>query len=131
MGYAQQQEQLAIGNQLNGRLETGDIAHFDKDGYFYITGRNKRFLKIHGNRVNLDEIEHYLKAKNFNCVCGGKDDALYIATTNSDNSQKIKKIVTEKYGFYHSVVNVIDIDKILVNSSGKVLYQKIFEGALK
>jgi acyl-CoA synthetase (AMP-forming)/AMP-acid ligase II len=131
MGYAQQQEQLALGDQLNGRLETGDIAHFDRDGYFYITGRNKRFLKIYGNRVNLDEIEHYLKAKNFNCVCGGKDDALYIANTNPDDSEKIKKTVTEKYGFYHSVVNVIETNKILISSSGKVLYEKIFEEVLK
>lgn len=61
LGYAVRGEDLAKGDERHGRLETGDMAKFDKDGYFYIVGRKKRFLKIFGNRVNLDETERLIK----------------------------------------------------------------------
>ena len=35
----------------------------DKDGFYFITGRMKRFIKILGNRVNLDELESFFKNK--------------------------------------------------------------------
>ena len=46
-------------------LFNGDLAKIDSDGFYYIVGRKKRFLKIYGNRVNLDEVEKLL---NFNDV---------------------------------------------------------------
>ena len=41
-------------------LHTGDIGKYDKDGYLYITGRNNRYIKMFGKRINLDEVEHQL-----------------------------------------------------------------------
>lgn len=61
LGYAECGEDLAKGDERHGILETGDMAQFDEDGYYYIVGRKKRFLKIYGNRVNLDEIDRMVK----------------------------------------------------------------------
>ena len=33
------------------------MAKRDADGYYFIVGRKKRFLKLFGNRINLDEID--------------------------------------------------------------------------
>lgn len=126
MGYANSKEDLASGDELGGTLKTGDIGYYDDDRYFYITGRKKRFLKIHGNRINLDDIERFLNAKGHPCVCGGVDDFLRIATLQTMDPDGIKNIVGKNFGIHHSVVDIFKIEEIPKNTSGKILYGKIF-----
>jgi acyl-CoA synthetase (AMP-forming)/AMP-acid ligase II len=57
MGYAESRADLVLGDVQNGRLLTGDIGRLDSAGRLFLVGRSKRFGKIHGLRVNLDEIE--------------------------------------------------------------------------
>ncbi|MBV9669719.1 MAG: AMP-binding protein, partial [Acidobacteriales bacterium] len=85
MGYAESIADLARGDELHGKLRTGDLARQDRDGYYLITGRMRRFLKIFGKRFNLDDIEKALTA-NFGCpvACHGEDDLLKAAITSSD-----------------------------------------------
>ena len=56
MGYARRAEELALGDEWHGELHTGDMARRDGDGFYYIVGRKKRFIKLYGNRVGLDEV---------------------------------------------------------------------------
>lgn len=63
LGYAECGQDLIKGDERFGELCTGDMAQFDEDGYYYIVGRKKRFLKIYGNRVNLDEVDRMIKTK--------------------------------------------------------------------
>jgi acyl-CoA synthetase (AMP-forming)/AMP-acid ligase II len=57
MGYADSRESLALGDELHGVLRTGDLGRQDADGFFYVTGRLKRFAKLFGSRVSLDDVE--------------------------------------------------------------------------
>ena len=57
LGYSENYLDLNKGDQNKGKLKTGDLALKDEDGFYYIAGRKKRIAKIHGNRINLDEIE--------------------------------------------------------------------------
>ncbi len=125
MGYATCLADLSKGDELDGILHTGDVARKDKDGYFYITGRLKRFIKIHGNRVGLDEIEHYLKSLHFEVLCTGIDNKLMIASTDGSKTEEIKKTVLEKYSFHHSVVKVKYIKEYPVTNAGKIKYQDL------
>jgi acyl-CoA synthetase (AMP-forming)/AMP-acid ligase II len=59
LGYWAQPEESAT-TFRNGRLYTGDLATVDEDGFIYIAGRSKEFLKIRGERVSCHAIESRL-----------------------------------------------------------------------
>jgi len=129
LGYANCGEDLSKGDERNGTLETGDIAKFDEDGFFYIVGRKKRFLKIFGSRVNLDETERLIKEKfkNIDCVCTGVDDCMYIFTNSESKKSDILDFISQKTGINHIAFKVKFIPVIPRSSSGKVLYPKLEE----
>lgn len=127
MGYAECGEDLCKGDERGGILETGDMAQFDEDGYYYIVGRKKRFLKIFGNRVNLDEIDRLLKGKfdNIDVASTGIDDHMYIFITDRSISEDIKAFIVEKTQLNHSAFKIIVIDQIPKNEFGKIQYKKL------
>jgi long-chain acyl-CoA synthetase len=59
LGYWGQPEESAA-TFRNGRLYTGDLATVDEEGFIYIAGRKKEFLKIRGERVSCHAIESRL-----------------------------------------------------------------------
>lgn len=62
LGYAVARPDLGEGDEMKGRLETGDLGRLDQAGFLTLTGRAKRFAKIAGYRLGLDEIEQELTA---------------------------------------------------------------------
>lgn len=130
MGYAECGEDLVKGDERGGRLETGDIAKFDKDGYYFIVGRKKRFLKIFGNRVNLDETERLLKTEFPNCdfACAGVDDKMSIFLTNESLKDAILAFLVNTLKLHASAFKVCPIDAVPRNESGKVLYGDLPSG---
>ena len=116
------------GSTGSPKLVTGDMAYYDEDGYFYITGRKKRFLKIMGKRVNLDEIEQLIKTAfpTMDAACVGEDDALHIfVTTTPSLAQEVDTYITEKTNLYPSCVTCQAIAQIPQNSSGKTQYTQL------
>ncbi len=128
LGYAECAEDLAKGDERHGRLVTGDMAKRDADGFYYIVGRKKRFLKIFGNRVNLDETERLIKGAfpELDCACGGVDDKMkiYVAVGNGHhvNETEIRDFVVEKTHLNFVAFEIVLIDSIPKNASGKTLY---------
>lgn len=57
LSYAARRSELAIFEPI-AALQTGDIGYQDEEGDFFITGRVKRIVKIFGERVSLDQLEH-------------------------------------------------------------------------
>ena len=80
LGYAQSRFDLSRPDENHGILHTGDMAKRDIDGFYYIVGRKKRFLKLFGSRVNLDEVERMLTARfpEAELACVGRDDLLAV-----------------------------------------------------
>lgn len=127
LGYALTAADLAKPDEHHGRLETGDMAVRDKDGFFTVVGRKKRFLKIFGNRVSLDEAEALLNSRGIKCVCGGRDDLLKIYIVNADNDELAHAVdlISAKLELNRSAFRAVSIDDIPRNESGKVLYSKL------
>ena len=121
MGYAQSCYDLSKGDENSGHLSTGDIAIFDDDGFYYITGRKKRFLKLFGSRVNLDEVEQLLNNSGIECACTGADDKLIIYTTDP-KIEDARDFVLSHTDINSKGFSVVYIETIPRNESGKVLY---------
>ena len=131
LGYAESREDLQKGDERNGILETGDMAKRDKDGFFYIVGRKKRFLKIYGNRVNLDETERMVQTEylDMDCACAGMDDKLYVFITNQseERREEVQHFLSNKTGLNPIAFYVKSISEIPKSDAGKTLYIKLEE----
>ena len=127
MGYTRNCYDLAKGDLNKGVLETGDIARMDPEGYYYITGRKKRFLKIFGNRISLDQIEQKINEAGYECACVGTDDQMKIYTIEKSNIENIYKFIAKYFDINKTGFSVIWIDKIPRNDSGKILYFELEE----
>ena len=138
LGYAECAEDLAKGDERHGRLETGDMARVDEEGFYYIVGRKKRFLKIFGNRVNLDETERLIKGAfpGIDCACGGIDDKMkiYVADCSIEGLKDcgiegllgaIRDFVVEKTHLNFKAFEVVGVESIPKNASGKTLYSEL------
>ena len=123
MGYAECIEDLAKGDENHGVLHTGDVARFDSDGYFYITGRMKRFVKVWGNRCNLDATEQLVKAITTSCACVGVDDKITIFVTKEGLESQVKDYLVEKTGLNVRAFEVRVVEEIPTLPSGKLDYQ--------
>lgn len=122
LGYAECREDLMKGDENNGVLHTGDVARRDVDGYYYITGRLKRFVKIWGNRCNLDATEQLVKSITTSCACAGVDDKITVFVTEEGLEKSIISLLAEKTGLNNRAFEVRVINAIPVKDSGKIDY---------
>lgn len=128
LGYAFCSDDLIKPDEWRGVLHTGDIASRDSEGYYYITGRKKRFIKVSGSRVNLDEVERLLKEQyeGIDFACVGTDDNLTIYTdcSSPDAGKEILDYLYRVTGIGRAAA-VRYRNKIPKNESGKTLYQEL------
>jgi len=127
LGYALTGADLDRPDENRGRLVTGDMARRDADGYYYIVGRKKRFLKILGRRVNLDDVERLLKRRfdTGDIACGGKDDELWIYVTDPAIEEDAVDYVFSEMDINRKLQKTGVIPAIPRNASQKVLYSQL------
>lgn len=124
LGYATCLEDLLKGDENHGVMRTGDLARRDADGCYYIIGRLRRFLKIYGLRIGLDEVEQMVKAEyNTDCYCKGDDEKLVVLVTNAQLKEVLPSFIEEKTRLFHQRVEVQVVKEILRNETGKVINQ--------
>lgn len=123
LGYTESLEDLAS-FKPSSTLLTGDLAVKDKDGDFYIKGRKKRFVKIFGQRLGLDEIETLLAQRGITCYCCGNDEKLVIAT-DADSELDIKKLTSKIINLHPSAIDLYYVESLPINSNGKKDYHAI------
>jgi len=129
-GYAENSTDLATYEQ-EALLKTGDIATIDPEGYVYITGRLKRFVKLFGNRIGLDEIEEIIKNK-FGLqpvACNGAGDKfLLISYVHASSDQKaITAFLFSQFGIHPTTIRWNALAALPLTANGKIDYQQIIK----
>ena len=116
-----------MGDQLKGKLYTGDLAKRDQEGYYYIVGRKKRIIKINGRRYNLDEVENFINdwAKRRICACVGVDDMLEIFLINDRLDEEVVILLENVFKIHRKRVTVQICAVLPETSTGKVCYFKL------
>lgn len=124
LGYAKCREDLLKGDENHCIIHTGDLARRDSDGCYYIIGRLKRFLKIFGLRIGLDEVERMVKEEfKTDCYCKGNDEKLVVLITDQRFRDVLPGFIEEKTHLFHQNVEIQVVNEILRNEAGKVINQ--------
>lgn len=125
LGYALDKSDLYKSDDNHGKLYTGDLATMDNEGNYYIVGRKKRFIKLFGNRVNLDECEQILSELIDSCACVGQDEKLIVYITEENKLDTVKQFLMKHIKINHRALEVRYISEIPKNTAGKKLYAKL------
>ena len=124
-GYANTYLDLNKKDENRGILITGDIAYKDKNNFYYIVGRKKRFIKISGKRINLDYLESMFLKENVKVVCHGYNEILKIyheyKMVDKSIFLKVLKIANIRY----SAADIKYLKKIPRTFNGKINYNKL------
>jgi acyl-CoA synthetase (AMP-forming)/AMP-acid ligase II len=125
-GYALSRADLGKGDEMKGRLETGDLGRLDGEGFLYLTGRTKRFAKIAGYRLGLDEIEQELFGV---CPVACLDLGEKIAVAHEQESETALKArvraLADSYKVPSSSFALRKVTQIPRASSGKIDYARL------
>ncbi len=129
LGYAESRDCLSRGDDLHGILRTGDLAVRDTEGYFSIVGRKKRFIKVFGHRINLDELERLIeRTLPVRAACLGRDNKLWVGFTAIDEGSQppaateIRDHLSRTLQLHPEAIAVRHIDAIPHTTSGKKDY---------
>lgn len=75
-----------------GWLYTGDLGYMDEDGYIYLAGRAKDFIKRGGEMISPEEVEQVLMSH------PAVDDAAVIGVPDEEWGERVRAVVVLKPG---------------------------------
>jgi acyl-coenzyme A synthetase/AMP-(fatty) acid ligase len=119
MGYAGERDDLVLGDTLGGLLHTGDLGHRDDDGFFWVTGRTKRFVMVHGMRINLEEVERELPVPG---AAVGADERGITVFVESGDTGEIRARLARRFRIREQSVDVRGLSALPTTPTGKIDY---------
>jgi acyl-CoA synthetase (AMP-forming)/AMP-acid ligase II len=126
MGYAETATDLARGDEQGGLLETGDLGYLDEDGYLFISGRLRRFGKVFGVRLNLDDIEAMLHDRGPAAVVNGEDRiVVWLEAADEAALSACASDLAERLNLHWSGFDVRSIEALPLLGNGKVDYRAL------
>ena len=129
MGYAEIRVDLGRGDECNGLLRTGDLARRDEDGFFFLTGRMKRFVKLSGVRIGLDSIEQRVEERlGVRVACTGRDDQLHLWLIESEQrlpDPDVTALLRDLFDIFPGHVRLHRVEELPINANGKTDYSAL------
>jgi acyl-CoA synthetase (AMP-forming)/AMP-acid ligase II len=117
-----------------GWVRTGDIGHFDGEGYLFITDRLKELIKVKGFQVAPAELEALLLTHPSvadAAVIGRPDDragelpVAYLVTREALGCEDLKQWVAQQVIDYKRLVDVVFCKTIPKSPTGKILRREL------
>lgn len=135
-GYLNNAEATADTVDADGWLHTGDVAHFDTDGFIYIVDRIKELIKYKGFQVPPAELEGLLlthPAVVDAAVIGILDEeageipkAFVCVSPGSDvTGEEIQQFIADQVATYKQIRLIEFIDEVPKSASGKILRREL------
>jgi acyl-CoA synthetase (AMP-forming)/AMP-acid ligase II len=125
MGYATCPGDLGKGDETGGVVATGDLGYRDAQGLFYITGRKSRFVKLHGWRVSLDEVEQLLSDAATVAAVNEQDRLVIYAEGYPGGLADAVKRLAGRLHLHPSGFEIRGIESIPRLANGKVDYRAL------
>jgi len=116
---------------------TGDLGYKDEDGYIYLAGRAKDFIKRGGEMISPEEVEQVLRSH------PQLDDAAVIGVPDEEWGEEVRAVVVgkselvtedeiidychERLAGFKRPRSVIFLDELPRNAMGKVLKRDLRE----
>ena len=132
-----QQESATRDALRGGWIYTGDLGYQDKDGYIYLSGRAKDFIKRGGEMVSPEEVEQVLRSH------PELDDAAVIGVPDVEWGEEVRAIVVgradrvtqeqviefcrDKLAGFKRPRSVVFVEELPRNVMGKVLKRDLRE----
>lgn len=137
-GYFKSPEVTMDNFSDSGYWKSGDIGYIDEDGYIYLVDRKKDLIISGGYNVYATEVENCLNSHpgiQNSAVVGIPDEdwgeavcAVIIQAENQKLSDReIYKFCKENLAGYKTPKKIVFIDKLPLNSAGKILRRKVKE----
>jgi long-chain acyl-CoA synthetase len=128
LGYASVPADLSLGDQLGGKLATGDLGESDEDGFFRVTGRLARFAKLFGKRLSLNaiesEVERLVEVRSA-ALDGGDRLRIYLEGGSTAASEKVKSHLAALLGVPAMAIGTASLAQLPMTSSGKKDYKAL------
>jgi acyl-CoA synthetase (AMP-forming)/AMP-acid ligase II len=129
LGYAETREELCLGDTQKGVLRTGDIGRLDTEGRLTLTSRIKRFAKIAGLRVGLDDVERVATLAAGEAATLQIGDYIMIYCIKSEHSDTIKTkvldLLLDHFTIPKIAYRVLFVDSIPRTERGKINYSAL------
>ena len=121
---------------IDGVMSSGDVGHFDAEGRLYIDGRDDDMIVSGGENVFPQEVEELLIAHDrvVDCAVIGVDDEdfgkrlrafVVAAEGEAPGADELKAYVKENLARYKVPRDVVFVDELPRNATGKVLKRKL------
>ena len=132
LGYAASAADLERGDVQQGILATGDLGFVDADGFYTIVGRLKRFAKLFGRRVNLEDIERFVESRAAvvaAAVDGGDRVIVYVASHQGPLSTPLASELARFLAVPPKAVVLRTLDAMPMTVTGKKNYKALENAA--
>lgn len=133
-GYLNNDEATAATIDADGWLHTGDLCHFDDDGFLFVTDRLKELIKVKGFQVAPAELEGLLLTHPdvADAAVVGRPDqrsgevpVAHVVPVGELDVGVLMAWVAERVADYKQLAEVVIAEQIPKNPSGKILRREL------